>query len=220
MIDAPSWCLRVMNTDNVAIENINMIHWDLNGDGIDLCTVTGATINDCMLRAYDDCITLKVRSNADPYGNVHDIRITNCIIWGDYARGIVVGPECGNVWWASGDIRNIEIRNCTVLEAARGQALAIMQELGDFAVARDAQPDHGQQPEFGVEAGRFHLLPVPQQGIGLFHEIGIKRKEYPVEFVEERFVFLLDGRRRAQLTQKALLPVRERSLVEVCAVTF
>ena len=135
MIDAPSWCLRVMNTDNVAIENINMIHWDLNGDGIDLCTVTGATINDCMLRAYDDCITLKVRSNADPYGNVHDIRITNCIIWGDYARGIVVGPECGNVWWASGDIRNIEIRTCTVLEAARGQALAIMQELGDFSEA-------------------------------------------------------------------------------------
>ena len=135
MIDAPSWCLRVMNTDNVAIENINMIHWDLNGDGIDLCTVTGATINDCMLRAYDDCITLKVSSNADPYGNVHDIRITNCIIWGDYARGIVVGPECGNVWWASGDIRNIEIRNCTVLEAARGQALAIMQELGDFSEA-------------------------------------------------------------------------------------
>ena len=135
MIDAPSSCLRVMNTDNVAIENINMIHWDLNGDGIDLCTVTGATINDCMLRAYDDCITLKVRSNADPYGNVHDIRITNCIIWGDYARGIVVGPECGNVWWASGDIRNIEIRNCTVLEAARGQALAIMQELGDFSEA-------------------------------------------------------------------------------------
>ena len=135
MIDAPSWCLRVMNTDNVAIENINMIHWDLNGDGIDLCTVTGATINDCMLRAYDDCITLKVRSNADPYGNVHDIRITNCIIWDDYARGIVVGPECGNVWWASGDIRNIEIRNCTVLEAARGQALAIMQELGDFSEA-------------------------------------------------------------------------------------
>ena len=135
MIDAPSWCLRVMNTDNVAIENINMIHWDLNGDGIDLWTVTGATINDCMVRAYDDCITLKVRSNADPYGNVHDIRITNCIIWGDYARGIVVGPECGNVWWASGDIRNIEIRNCTVLEAARGQALAIMQELGDFSEA-------------------------------------------------------------------------------------
>lgn len=135
LIDAPSWCLRIMNTDNVAIENINMIHWELNGDGIDLCTVTGATINDCMLRAYDDCITLKVRSNADPYGNVHDVRITDCIIWGDYARGIVVGPECGNVWWASGDIRNIEVRNCTVLEAARGQALAIMQELGDFSEA-------------------------------------------------------------------------------------
>ena len=158
MIDAPSWCLRVMNTDNVAIENINMIHWDLNGDGIDLCTVTGATINDCMLRAYDDCITLKVRSNADPYGNVHDIRITNCIIWGDYARGIVVGPECGNVWWASGDIRNIEIRNCTVLEAARGQALAIMQELGDFFGGRRAGADRqralrrlrgGQYPFFG-----------------------------------------------------------------------
>ena len=76
-----------------------------------------------------------MRSNADPYGNVHDIRITYCIIWGDYARGIVVGPECGNVGWASGEIRNFEIRNCTVLEAARGQALAIMQELGDFSEA-------------------------------------------------------------------------------------
>ena len=50
-----------------------------------------------------------------------------------------------------------------------------MQKLGDFAVARDAQPDHGQQPEFSVEAGRFHLLPVPQQCVGFFHEIGIKR---------------------------------------------
>lgn len=38
IVDTPSWCLRIFNTDDVTIDNINMIHWILNGDGIDICT--------------------------------------------------------------------------------------------------------------------------------------------------------------------------------------
>ena len=43
VVDSPNWTLSVYNTDHVMIDNINILCWILNGDGIDLCSVTDAT---------------------------------------------------------------------------------------------------------------------------------------------------------------------------------
>lgn len=122
IVDTPSWCLRIFNTDDVTIDNINMIHWILNGDGIDICTGKRISITDCMLRTYDDCITLKVRHNAKPIGPIDDVKIERCQVWTELARGIVVGPECGDMTslsYKTGGISNVSVSDCVVLEASR-----------------------------------------------------------------------------------------------------
>ena len=138
MIDTPNWCLRIFNTDDVTIDNINMIHWILNGDGIDICTGKRISITDCMLRTYDDCITLKVRHNAKPIGPIEDVTIDRCLVWTELARGIVVGPECGDMTslsYQTGGISDVTVSNCVVLEASRANdenfenaGLAVMAE--------------------------------------------------------------------------------------------
>lgn len=138
LVDTPNWCLRIFNTDNVTIDNINMMHWILNGDGIDICTGKHITITDCMLRTYDDCITLKVRHNARPIGPIEDVKIERCLVWTELARGIVVGPECGDMTslsYQTGGISDVTVSDCVVLEASRANddnfenaGLAVMAE--------------------------------------------------------------------------------------------
>ena len=137
IIDSPSWAVAIWNTDNVTIDNINLICWILNGDGIDLCSVAGATVKDSFIRTYDDCITLKVRFNNDPETDTKDVLIQKCIIWCDYARGIIIGPECGDWTWGTGGISNCLIEDCIVLEQSNGD--------GDFRAALSAvqQEQHG-----------------------------------------------------------------------------
>ncbi|MCF0172886.1 MAG: hypothetical protein HUJ91_04050, partial [Bacteroidales bacterium] len=113
-IDSPSWCLRLQRCSNSRIDGINMIHWILNGDGIDICNCNNIEIKNCFLRTYDDCITLK--SIYEQGIKVHDIKISDCTIWGDLARGIVVGPECGNTACADGGITDVVVDNCIILE--------------------------------------------------------------------------------------------------------
>ena len=49
-------------------------------------------------------------------------------------------PLSGRRLWASGDIRNIEIRNCTVLEAARGQACLLYTSYVDKFPFSNGEP--------------------------------------------------------------------------------
>lgn len=111
IIDSPNWTMSIYNTDHVTIDNINLICWILNGDGIDLCSVRDAVVRDSFIRTYDDCITLKVNSTS--VGDTQDILLENNLIWADYARGIVIGPESGCV--GGGRIHDVTVEGCTVL---------------------------------------------------------------------------------------------------------
>ena len=113
-IDSPSWTFMLSHINGVRIENINMINWILNGDGIDLVCCQNALVKDCLLRCYDDCVTLKVN-----HGNKYDcayVEIDNCLIWEDIARGIVVGPEAGNAYIHPARIHDVNIHDCVFLE--------------------------------------------------------------------------------------------------------
>ena len=119
MIDGPGWNVIVKTTDGVVIDGVNTISWELNGDGIDICSCTGVDISNCFLRNYDDNITLKVRFIVKPMTDVSDVHIHDCLIWNDYARGIVVGPEAGSVS-SAGYLHDIEVRDCIFLEHGNG----------------------------------------------------------------------------------------------------
>ncbi len=115
-IDGPGWNLMIYRSDNVTIDNVNTISWELNGDGIDLVSCTGVKISDCFLRNYDDCITLKCRLYVvNPITDMSDVTISRCLIWNDYARGIVIGPEAGNINH-SGRVHDITVNDCIFLQ--------------------------------------------------------------------------------------------------------
>ena len=120
MIDSPGWNLIIPKTNGVVIDGVNMISWELNGDGIDIVSSCNVEIKNCFIRTYDDAITLKCRFIVNPISDTYNVRIHDCLIWSDYARGIVIGPEAGNSTKSSGRIRDIEVTNCTFLQHKRG----------------------------------------------------------------------------------------------------
>ncbi|MGM9790722.1 MAG: glycosyl hydrolase family 28 protein [Candidatus Cryptobacteroides sp.] len=118
MLDSPGWNLIIPQTDGVTVSGVKMISWELNGDGIDVVCCRDVDINNCFIRTYDDCVTLKRRFIVTPMTDVSNVRISNCLIWADYARGIVVGPEAGN-YGGQGSIHGIEIADCIFLHHKR-----------------------------------------------------------------------------------------------------
>ena len=159
-IDSPSWTLSVYNYDGVTIDGINMICWTLNGDGVDVVSSRNVEVRNCFLRCYDDCITLKVRHNADPVSDLCDVWVHDNVCWNDYARGIVVGIEAGNVKYGTGSIHDVRIEDCIILENARSSGLDDLR--GAFAIGQYASPDYswagGTACDIrGVTARRIHF---------------------------------------------------------------
>jgi hypothetical protein len=120
MIDSPGWNLIIPKTDGVLIDGVNMISWELNGDGIDIVSSCNVEIRNCFIRTYDDAITLKCRFIVNPISDVYNVNIHDCLIWADYARGIVIGPEAGNVNKSTGRIHDIKVKDCIFLQHKRG----------------------------------------------------------------------------------------------------
>lgn len=140
LIDSPSWTLRIFNMSEVHIDGINMICWELNGDGIDICSCNDVEIQNCLLRNYDDCIALKCRFTAVPQSDTYDVDVHDCLIWNDFARGIVVGVEAGNRDYGKGHLHDILIHDCIILD--NSGSLATDDIRAGFAIAQYASPDY------------------------------------------------------------------------------
>ena len=140
VIDGPSWNLSIYNFDGVLVDGVNMIGWELNGDGIDLVSSQNAEIRNCFLRNYDDCITLKVRFNANPVSDLAHVHVHDNLIWNDFARGIVVGPESGNRDYGTGFIHDVLIEDCIILQHKAGVKNDDLR--AGFAIGQYASPDH------------------------------------------------------------------------------
>lgn len=116
IIDSPSWTCKMNWIYGVDIDGVNMICWILNGDGLDLVSCSNVEIQNCFLRNYDDCITLKVQDAYTFRPDLCDVHIHDCLLWNDYAHGLVVGPESGNSSTGSGSIHDVLIEDCIFLD--------------------------------------------------------------------------------------------------------
>ncbi|GHD72379.1 hypothetical protein GCM10010317_082580 [Streptomyces mirabilis] len=84
-----------------------------NGDGIDIFSSQGVTLDGCFLRNSDDCIAVYAH-RWDYYGDTKNITIKNCTLWADVAHPINVGTH-GNTD-APETIENLVIRNIDILD--------------------------------------------------------------------------------------------------------
>lgn len=107
--DSCGWTVSAFACSNVVIENIKIIGmWRYNADGIDLVNTRNALIQDCFVRAFDDCLVLK--GNPSYCGlNVENILIRRNVVWCDWGRALEIGcetyaPEYRSVIYEDNDI--------------------------------------------------------------------------------------------------------------------
>ena len=113
MLDSPSWTLCCIGCENVKIENVKQICHARNSDGLDICASSHVRIENCFLRNYDDNISVKAKAG-EIAGDCRDISMKNCILWGDCAHSMLIGPESDPA--AENIYENIVFENIRVLE--------------------------------------------------------------------------------------------------------
>ena len=59
VLDAFGWTLVPMKSRNVTIDNVKLVSWRDNDDGIDIVGCRNLTVRNCFIRTKDDCIAVK-----------------------------------------------------------------------------------------------------------------------------------------------------------------
>ncbi|MCQ2348442.1 MAG: glycoside hydrolase family 28 protein [Paludibacteraceae bacterium] len=111
--NSPAWNLHPLMCENVTLNRLTVRNpwYSQNGDGVDVESCKNVLINECSFDVGDDAICMKSGKNEDgrrramPTKNVF---VNNCTVYHGHG-GFVVGSEM------SGDVRNIQVQNCTFL---------------------------------------------------------------------------------------------------------
>ncbi len=115
IFNSPSWTLVFSNCDGVCIEDIYMDNHPRipNNDGIHCTSSRNVTVRNSTLLCGDDCFAATCITNWG--GLSENIEITDCLL-SSRSAAIRLGYRCSHV-------RNVTIRNVTVLPSNRGIAL-------------------------------------------------------------------------------------------------
>ncbi|HEY3277829.1 MAG TPA: glycosyl hydrolase family 28 protein [Syntrophorhabdaceae bacterium] len=115
VLDTVGWTIPVFESDNVTFDNVKIIGWTVNSDGIIPQCSRNVTINDSFIRNNDDCVSIKLAYYAEGFDNTqgsHNIVIQNSTLWTDQGRAILVGPESYSVGDRTYDgitVKNVDI---------------------------------------------------------------------------------------------------------------
>lgn len=142
LLNTVSWNIHLYGCDNVETNNLKIIGWTINSDGIDPQCSSNIIIDDCFIRNYDDCISIKMNYGKSEFISRRaskNITVQNCVFWTDQGRAVLIGPE--SFIFEDNVFENITIKNIDILynenydaDWAKG-ALAI--NLGDNAIAKN-----------------------------------------------------------------------------------
>lgn len=109
--------LATVGGSDFHIENIKILSWRRNSDGIDIHNTSRVTIRNCFIRAFDDAIVIKGQHGFYEFRTHHaptaDILVEKCTIWGDWGRGIEIGAET-----SADAIKNVVFRDCDIVHFA------------------------------------------------------------------------------------------------------
>ncbi len=83
------WNLRLLGCDRVHIDNIKIIGYRGNSDGVDVCSSREVLVENIFTRVWDDSLVIK----AFDRGDVENVTFCNCVLWNDFARPMEVGVE-------------------------------------------------------------------------------------------------------------------------------
>lgn len=90
IIDSPHWTIVTDNSSDVVIDNIKLIGYRENSDGIDIVNSQAVTVQNSFVRTGDDGIVVKTFPNGD---DSQDILVTGCVLWNEKVRALGITNE-------------------------------------------------------------------------------------------------------------------------------
>ena len=114
VLDTSSWTFIVIDADNFNMDNVKSIGWRGNGDGLDLTSVSRATVKNVFIRSTDDIFAMK----SDPYfmtptgRPTENITIQDSVNWADGAGHAIAFMEQTIPY-----MRNILFKNIDIIHS-------------------------------------------------------------------------------------------------------
>lgn len=96
LLNSVTWNIHLNFCSDVVCKNLKIMGWTINSDGINPVSSDNVLIDDCFIRNYDDCISIKMgyAGASSPSGrDSRNITVQNTMLWTDQGRAIGFGPE-------------------------------------------------------------------------------------------------------------------------------
>jgi hypothetical protein len=113
------WTIPIRRSDNVVINNIKILGYRANSDGIDICNSRNVLIEGCFVRTNDDLIVVKTEFNE---GKSNAVKVTGCVLWNPVAHALSIGAEIRE------DVSDVLFADCDVIhDVGREWTLRVFQ---------------------------------------------------------------------------------------------
>lgn len=163
--DPSVWAVPVRQSDRVRINNVKVLGYRANSDGIDICNSRHVTVENCFIRTLDDLIVVKSDKGQ---GETKRVVVRRCVLWNQVAHALSIGAEIqediddvlftdcdvihdqGREWSLrvyncdSGRVSNVRFENIRIEEARKCLSLWI----GEAVWSRDRERGHIQGVTF------------------------------------------------------------------------
>ena len=104
--DAAVWTVPIMMSDQIHIDNIKLLGYRANSDGIDICNSKNVLVENCFIRTLDDLIVVKTQKGK---GIAKNITIRKNVLWNEVAHALSVGAEIND------DISDVFFSDCDII---------------------------------------------------------------------------------------------------------
>jgi hypothetical protein len=119
IVNSSGWTVPIVQSDSVKINDIKILGYRANTDGIDICNSRNVMVDNCFIRTNDDLIVVKTWENQ---GVADHILITHCVLWNQLANALSLGAELRE------NVNDVVFANCDIIhDTGREWSLHIFQ---------------------------------------------------------------------------------------------
>ncbi|MXV13995.1 glycosyl hydrolase family 28 protein [Hufsiella ginkgonis] len=104
--DASLWTIPIRRSGNVRVNNLKLLGYRANSDGIDICNSRNVVVENCFIRTLDDLVVIKSDKGQ---GQVKDILVTKNVLWNEFAHALSIGAEIRE------DVENVVFRDNDII---------------------------------------------------------------------------------------------------------
>jgi polygalacturonase len=136
ILNSYGWTVVPVKSNNVKIDNVKIIGWRDNDDGVDIVGCHSLVIVDSFLRTKDDCIAVKAspgyfKGGESGLRNVKNVVVVNSVLWNaEWGNAMEIGFEL-----QTESISDVIFKNCDIIHVERGGTFTIHN--GDWATVEN-----------------------------------------------------------------------------------